>query len=56
MDLQHAIQDGIPFCRAANNVVLCEGPIPLTYVQRVRLGELPGEWQEQAPNKHVAER
>jgi hypothetical protein len=56
VDLKRAIEDGIGFCRAANNVVLCEGPIPLRYIQRVKLSELPRDWQEQAPNKHVAER
>ena len=55
VDLRHAIQDGIKFCKAANNVVLCEGPIPLKYIQRIKLSELPEEWQQQAPNRHVAE-
>lgn len=56
VDLKRAVEDGIGFCRAANGVVLSEGPIPLRYLSRVRFGQLPREWQEQAPNRHVAER
>lgn len=56
VDLERAIRDGIQFCKAANGVVLCEGPIPLRYIQRVRLSELPQYWQDEAPNKHVGER
>lgn len=37
VDLRGAIQAGIPFCRAANNVVLSEGPIPLQFVRRIRV-------------------
>ncbi|EFN60036.1 hypothetical protein CHLNCDRAFT_133253 [Chlorella variabilis] len=51
VDLRGAIQAGIPFCRAANNVVLSEGPIPLQFVRRIRLRDLPEEWQRAIPNR-----
>lgn len=38
-----------PCCR-------CEGPILLRYIRRIKLSDLPEEWQEQAPNRHVAEK
>lgn len=37
VDLRAAIAAGVPFCRAANGVVLSEGPIPLKFVQRVKV-------------------
>lgn len=38
MDLRLAIEAGLPFCRAANGVVLSEGPIPLRLLRRVMVG------------------
>lgn len=35
VDLKGAIQAGIPFCKAANGVVLSEGPIPTRFVRRI---------------------
>lgn len=37
VDLKGAIQAGIPFCKAANGVVLSEGPIPTRFVRRVKV-------------------
>ncbi|KAL4427786.1 hypothetical protein ABPG75_001875 [Micractinium tetrahymenae] len=51
VDLRRAIQAGIPFCRAANGVVLSEGPIPLDCLERVMLRDLPEEWQREIPNR-----
>lgn len=38
VDLGAAIGAGIRFCRAANGVVLSEGPVPLQYVHRIKVG------------------
>jgi hypothetical protein len=51
VDLWGAIQAGIDFCRAANGVVLSEGPIPLEIVHRIRLRALPEQWQREMPNR-----
>lgn len=37
MDLKGAIEAGIPFCKAANGVVLSEGPIPTRFVHRIKV-------------------
>lgn len=50
VDLGAAIKAGIPFCKAANNVILSEGPIPLAFVHRVMVRALArgGEGPPQA--------
>lgn len=40
VDLKGAIEAGIPFCKAANGVVLSEGPIPTRFVHRVKASTL----------------
>ena len=37
VDLKGAIEAGIRFCKAANGVVLSEGPIPTRFVHRVKV-------------------
>ena len=54
VDLRGAIQAGISFCRAVNGVVLSEGPIPLQFVHRIRLRDLPEQWQRELPNREQA--
>jgi len=44
LKLQDALNDGYTFMLSSNNVLLCEGPLPVEYVQRVNLEDLPSEW------------
>lgn len=46
VDLRRAVEARIKFGKAANGVVLTEGPVPLDYVQRVWPEELPLHWRE----------
>jgi hypothetical protein len=46
VDLHAAISAGIEFCRAVNGVVLSEGPIPVEYLKRVGLKDLPPAWSD----------
>ncbi len=47
LDVQQAMEAGQELSLAANNVLLTVGPLPVQYVKRVRLDELPIEWQRQ---------
>ncbi|KAL4449428.1 hypothetical protein ABPG77_007072 [Micractinium sp. CCAP 211/92] len=51
VDLRRAIEAGLPFCRAANGVVLSEGPIPVQFLRPVKLRDLPEDWQREIPNR-----
>jgi hypothetical protein len=48
LDLEGALAAGQRFCLSANQVLLCEGPLPVALVKQVQLGELPEEWQQEA--------
>ncbi len=37
-------QDGFEFWLALNGVLLCEGPLPASYVQRIERARLPADW------------
>ena len=45
LKLQDALNDGYTFMLSSNNVLLCEGPLPVQYVQRVLFEDLPSEWR-----------
>ena len=51
VDLAAALGAGVPFCRAANGVVLSEGPVPRRFLERVGLGDLPPDWRRHVPNR-----
>ena len=45
LKLQDALNDGYTFMLSSNNVLLCEGPLPVRYLQHVRFVDLPSEWR-----------
>ncbi|KAL4448973.1 hypothetical protein ABPG77_007690 [Micractinium sp. CCAP 211/92] len=45
LDLPAAMAAGYEFYCAANGVLLCPGPLPVQFVQRVERGTLPDGWQ-----------
>ena len=45
LKLRDALNDGYTFMLSSNNVLLCEGPLPLQYVQHVRFEDLSSEWK-----------
>lgn len=53
VDLRGAIQAGIPFCRAANGVVLSEGPIPLRFVRRAKASAGAAGWEVHMPTLRI---
>lgn len=44
LDVPAAIEAGHQFFTAANGVLLCPGPLPVRFVQRVERGTLPEGW------------
>ncbi|PNH05718.1 hypothetical protein TSOC_008020 [Tetrabaena socialis] len=48
LELQAALAQGLKFGLSTNGVLLCEGPVPVSLVRQVELGELPDEWHRTA--------
>lgn len=44
LDLKRALNDGYIFMLSTNDVLLCEGPLPVQYVQYVSYEDLPMLW------------
>ncbi|KAG2483821.1 hypothetical protein HYH03_017344 [Edaphochlamys debaryana] len=51
LDLQAGLAQGLQFFRSSNDVLLCEGPVPVGVVSRVELTDLPPEWQQAAAGR-----
>eukprot|EP00798_Chlamydomonas_sp_ICE-L_P001298 gene1298-32649_t len=49
LDLEAALADGYEFWLSANDVLLCEGPLPVKYVKQIERSELPEEWSDKQP-------
>lgn len=47
--LKEALAAGHAFFLSANGVLLCEGPLPVQFVQEVPLQQLEGLWGEAGP-------
>lgn len=47
--LQEALAAGHAFFLSANGVLLCEGPLPVQFVQEVPLQQLEGLWGGEGP-------
>jgi hypothetical protein len=47
LDLGAALAAGHAFFLSANQVLLCEGPLPVSFVSLVQLGDLPEDWQQE---------
>jgi RNA:NAD 2'-phosphotransferase (TPT1/KptA family) len=45
LDVAQALQEGHRLLRAANDVLLCEGPLPVHLVHRIDRTQLPPDWQ-----------
>jgi RNA:NAD 2'-phosphotransferase (TPT1/KptA family) len=44
LDLQAALRAGHTFYMSPNDVLLCEGPLPVALLMKTDTGDLPQEW------------
>lgn len=54
LDLKAAMEAGHSFSVSTNEVLLCEGPLPVAFVKRVPSNDLPEEWQAARPSPTLA--